>query len=102
MNKKHGCDFVSTYEKSEDLKEHELICDYVSTTCNNVGCKETILMKNIQVHKKICQFESVRCKNCGGHFQRNKLQDHLCRDEELENSIVILSDNLNFLASRGC
>ncbi len=86
INKESGCEKEISYN---ELKEHDLLCNFASVRCPNTNCNEIIRRSNLEYHIGYeCHSSSFKCDICKADFFRSEFLNHY-------NTCKIISSALN-------
>ena len=69
-----GCDAIIPYN---DVKNHDINCQYQKVSCPNKRCKKRIIKKDLENHiKNICKYTQIECKYCHTEYYRKEIIEH--------------------------
>ena len=72
--KNEGCTAIIPYD---EVKNHDLNCEYQKVSCTNKRCKKRIIKHDLDNHiKNICKYTLVKCQYCKSEYLRKEIKYH--------------------------
>ena len=69
-----GCTCIIPYD---EVKNHDLNCEYQKVKCTNNRCKKKIIKCQLENHIKTeCKYSLIKCKYCKGEYFRKEIDKH--------------------------
>ena len=69
-----GCTSIIPYD---EVKNHDLNCEYQKVQCSNKRCKKKIIKYQLENHiKNECKYSLIKCKYCKSEYFRKEINEH--------------------------
>ena len=69
-----GCTCIIPYD---EVKNHDLNCEYQKVQCTNKRCKKKIIKSQLENHiKNECKYSLIKCKYCKSEYFRKEINEH--------------------------